>query len=335
MDREKATDRLKAIKAVYALTPTANEALDLAIEVLGDAESATTTDCISRSDTINAMCRECKMTKSWGWCEKDCTEVAIVKGMPSMSEEEVDYCNNCPYISWGEDCISRQQAAEAFCDDCRGLKPGQCEHWDKCKSQKVLRSLPPVTPTVKVQQEDTLIIAAALWYFAQDSERNIPDRERAEELREQVLAYGAFMCKPVTPTGRTGKMSEIKTGNGKGMFMPEVTVEMFRNAPLEVVEEWLAEGEVYDIDLKEELHREKEQAYYKGYEDGRKILTEKTGEWIHCTKEGLALTELMRREGKKWYGYRCTNCNFIYKGNALTESRYCQGCGANMKGDTE
>lgn len=41
------------------------------------------------------------------------------------------------------DTISRQAAMEAFCDDCAGLKPGQCEHWDKCKSQNVLRSLPP------------------------------------------------------------------------------------------------------------------------------------------------------------------------------------------------
>ena len=138
-------------------------------------------DCISRADTINAMCRECKMTKSWGWCEKDCTEVAIVKGMPPVNqkqitgklesneiatsegdestmgqpkskleseqmreyipkdevldiiksmpmdlvdeyvyeldgiwidEEEVDYCNNCPYISWDEDCISREYILE-------------------------------------------------------------------------------------------------------------------------------------------------------------------------------------------------------------------------------
>lgn len=52
-------------------------------------------------------------------------------------------------------------------------------------------------------------------------------------------------------------MSKIKMGIGKGLFMPEVTVEIFRNAPLEAVEEWLAEGEVFDIDLKEELHREK------------------------------------------------------------------------------
>lgn len=69
-------------------------------------------------------------------------------------------------------------------------------------------------------------------------------------------------------------MSEIKAGNGKGMFMPEVTVEMFRNAPLEAVEELMADGEVFDVDLKEELHREKERAYYKGYEDGRKSVPE-------------------------------------------------------------
>ena len=41
------------------------------------------------------------------------------------------------------DLISRQAAIEAFCDDCAGLKPGQCEYWDKCESQNVLKSLPP------------------------------------------------------------------------------------------------------------------------------------------------------------------------------------------------
>ncbi len=67
----------------------------------------------------------------------------------------------------------------------------------------------------------------------------------------------------------------------------------------------------------------------------RKTLEEnqpKHGEWIPCDKNGLALTELMRREGRKWYGYRCSNCNFIYKGNALTECDFCQKCGALMKG---
>lgn len=57
----------------------------------------------------------------------------------------------------------------------------------------------------------------------------------------------------------------------------------------------------------------------------------KRGEWIPCSKEGLALTELMRREGRKWYGYKCSNCNFIYKGNALLEFNFCPNCGADMR----
>lgn len=34
----------------------------------------------------------------------------------------------------------------------------------------------------------------------------------------------------------------------KGIFIPEITVEMFRNACLESIEELMAEGEVYDIE---------------------------------------------------------------------------------------
>lgn len=59
----------------------------------------------------------------------------------------------------------------------------------------------------------------------------------------------------------------------------------------------------------------------------------KKGRWIPCTKKGLPLSEMAYREGQKWYGYKCSNCNFIYKGNALTESPYCQKCGARMEGE--
>lgn len=38
----------------------------------------------------------------------------------------------------------------------------------------------------------------------------------------------------------------------KGMFIPEITVEMFRNACLESIETLMAEGEVYDIDYEPE-----------------------------------------------------------------------------------
>ena len=34
----------------------------------------------------------------------------------------------------------------------------------------------------------------------------------------------------------------------KGMFIPEITVEIFRNACLESIETLMAEGEVYDIE---------------------------------------------------------------------------------------
>ena len=47
-------------------------------------------------------------------------------------------------------------------------------------------------PTLK--QTDTLIIADALRYLVQDTERHEADRTRAEELRKQILQYGASMC---------------------------------------------------------------------------------------------------------------------------------------------
>lgn len=56
------------------------------------------------------------------------------------------------------------------------------------------------------------------------------------------------------------------------------------------------------------------------------------GEWVPCTKQGLVLTELMRKESERWYGFKCNKCGYIYKGNALTESQYCQNCGAKMDG---
>lgn len=61
------------------------------------------------------------------------------------------------------------------------------------------------------------------------------------------------------------------------------------------------------------------------------------GEWIPCTKSGMPLTEQGRLSGEKWYGFKCSNpeCNYIYKGNALTESTFCQKCGADMRGGAE
>lgn len=59
------------------------------------------------------------------------------------------------------------------------------------------------------------------------------------------------------------------------------------------------------------------------------------GHWIPCTKTGMPLTEYGRRQGEKWFGYKCSECNTIYKGNALTESPYCQHCGSKMDEPTQ
>lgn len=60
----------------------------------------------------------------------------------------------------------------------------------------------------------------------------------------------------------------------------------------------------------------------------------KYGEWVPCTKNGLILNELIRAEDvAKWYGYKCSECNYIHKGNALVEYNYCPNCGADMRGD--
>ena len=52
------------------------------------------------------------------------------------------------------------------------------------------------------------------------------------------------------------------------------------------------------------------------------------GMWLPCDKKGYILTEVELRDGRRWYGYKCSECNNIYHGNALTN--YCPNCGAKM-----
>ena len=54
------------------------------------------------------------------------------------------------------------------------------------------------------------------------------------------------------------------------------------------------------------------------------------GAWLPCDKNGYILTETELRDGRRWYGYECSECNNIYHGNALT--KYCPNCGAKMDG---
>ena len=125
MDRNEAITTLRA-NVIYACesagfnVATINlvtEALDLAIEALEreieygqmvvdftkgetmksdewkydttcDAETSTTTDYISRADTIKAMCAKCTQ-EGYDECREDCTEVAIVRGMPPVNQKQI------------------------------------------------------------------------------------------------------------------------------------------------------------------------------------------------------------------------------------------------------
>lgn len=58
-----------------------------------------------------------------------------------------------------------------------------------------INALPSADAVPQLRQTDTLIIADALRYLAQDTERHLVDRTRADALRQQFLKYGASMCK--------------------------------------------------------------------------------------------------------------------------------------------
>ena len=101
-------------------------------------------------------------------------------------------------------------------------------------------------------------------------------------------------------------------------------------------------ADVVESDYKgKQLQAVYDHGYEDGYNKGRKdgyntaqaeaVMEEREkGMWIPCSRDGLPLTELLRREGTLWYGYKCSKCNFIFKGNALIQSPYCQVCGAKM-----
>lgn len=89
------------------------------------------------------------------------------------------------------DLISREEAIEA-------LEKNKSD-WNNDYNKPIDRDIQTLSalpsadrPTLK--QTDTLIIADALRYLIKDTERHELDRKRAEELREQILKYGASMC---------------------------------------------------------------------------------------------------------------------------------------------
>ena len=57
----------------------------------------------------------------------------------------------------------------------------------------------------------------------------------------------------------------------KGLFIPDITAEMFRNGCLESIEELMARGEMFDVEVPDTnvgKKAEYEKGYKEGYDDG-------------------------------------------------------------------
>lgn len=85
--------------------------------------------------------------------------------------------------------IKREDAIDAIDDAIDADSP----QWAILRTK--IGFLPSADAVPQLRQTDTLIIADALRYLAQDTERHLVDRTRADALRQQFLKYGASMCK--------------------------------------------------------------------------------------------------------------------------------------------
>jgi NAD-dependent dihydropyrimidine dehydrogenase PreA subunit len=126
----------------------------------------------------------------------------------------------------------------------------------------------------------------------------------------------------------------------KGLFIPEITVEMFRNGCLESIEALMADGEIYDIeyDLKSAEQERKKGKWIlkKVYEDecGNKQFKYFCSECGASAKEIKKLpSALPERKKGHWIdeetNYICSKC---YRG-CWVNSDYCPWCGADMRGE--
>ena len=98
---------------------------------------------------------------------------------------------NAPTIEPSGDLISRADAIQCKPEFLNPICNWN-EGWNKAIHEwyEALKTVPSVSA---ISQTDSLIIADALRYLAEDEERHEKDRERAKELREKVLAHGASL----------------------------------------------------------------------------------------------------------------------------------------------
>ena len=94
----------------------------------------------------------------------------------------------------------------------------------------------------------------------------------------------------------------------KGVFIPNITVEMFRNASLEGVEDLMASGEMEDVSLPSAQREPKK------------------GEWLRYGEDGYPNNE----DTVFW---QCDQCLEQYTGRTKRIPNFCPNCGADMRGE--
>lgn len=98
----------------------------------------------------------------------------------------------------------------------------------------------------------------------------------------------------------------------KGLFIPEITAEMFRNGCLESIEALMAEGEIYDIEYDPKHKTERKKGRWILYENQRK-------EDVACGN----------------YLYICSKCGKSDIHAKTQEVPFCWWCGADMRGGAQ
>ena len=174
-------------------------------------------ELISRADAIEAVKETKPIVRStecnWGKMIAEQHSKELVKALNALpSAEAIDLnesCEKCEHHLKGANEVpccyctigkSFYTPTEATCETCADramcIMSAPDGKWKACKDYR------PSAEAVQLRQTDTLIIAGALRYLAEDTERHPSDRTRAEELRKQFLQYGASMCHSADGTRR-------------------------------------------------------------------------------------------------------------------------------------
>lgn len=207
-------------------TPTCNQACNKE-QVTSKLETAETATSESEESTMSQPKSKLESEQMREYIPKD-EVLDIIKSMPMdlveeyvyeldgiwIDEEEVDYCNNCPYISWGGDCISRQQAVEAMCRECCLIFPDDKVDCPDCTDVAVLKELPPVPPATPTPSEDCISREWVIEEMLKEAEHYTNDGIRHGYHNCELIVYDA---PSVTPTERTGEWERFSFPDGDVM----------------------------------------------------------------------------------------------------------------------